>query len=202
MIKGKKMSLSSCEHCHHQVQGVNRICPMCGGSMTQSMEQNERKCPRCRTPLNIHRFNKFELDKCPSCEGLWLEPQEFKILTSEFDVYRDDNSNPDFRRKPLAKAEGYLPCASCSKLMTRQNFKTISGVLIDLCINCGIWLDQGELKQIRSFIASGGLDKAQDRKLNNQAQQIQKLDDRLSDVELMEKMLNKYSLKRIFFRGF
>jgi Zn-finger nucleic acid-binding protein len=162
----------------------------------------ERQCPRCQKALDIHQYNSFQLDRCSSCEGLWLEPQEFKILTSEFSVYRDDSSDPNFQRQALPKIEGYLPCACCSKLMVRQNFKGISGVLIDLCIHCGIWLDKGELKQIRSFIASGGLDRAQDKHIEKHSHQIQALNDRISDVELMEKMLNKFSVKRIFFRGF
>ncbi len=196
------MSLSHCNHCQHTVKGNCRTCPMCGGSMKQAIDNESRHCPRCKESLSVHQFNGYQLDRCNSCQGLWLEPDEFKVLTSEFDVYRDDNSDPNFQRKPLPKAEGYLPCACCNKVMTRQNFKAISGVLIDLCINCGIWLDHGELEQIRSFVASGGLDQAQDRKLATQASAIEKLDDRLSDVELMEKMLNKYSIKRIFFRGF
>lgn len=196
------MSISHCIHCQHTVNGTCRVCPMCGGTMKKEVENKNRQCPRCREALVISTFNKYQLDNCPSCKGLWVEPNKFKILTSEFDVYRDDNSDPDFQRAPIPKAEGYLPCACCNKLMTRQNFKSISGVIIDLCIACGIWLDKGELKQIRQFVASGGLDKAQDRQLDNHSQQIQALDDRVSDVELMNKMLNKYSLKRIFFNGF
>ena len=196
------MSVSHCIHCQHTVNGVSRICPMCGAGMKQEIENNKRHCPRCKDSLVVFQFNHYQLDRCSRCEGLWLEPEKFKVLTSEFDVYRDDSSDPNFIKKPTPKAESYLPCACCNKLMTRQNFKNISGVIIDLCIGCGIWLDKGELKQIRSFIASGGLDQSQDRQLESQSQQIQALDDRLSDVELMEKMLNKYSIKRIFFRGF
>lgn len=196
------MPLSSCTQCEHTVNGNVRTCPMCGGTMTTARPSTKRQCPRCKTPLEIHQFNRYELDQCPSCEGLWLEPQEFNLLTSEFDVYRDEKSDPNYIKKSMPRAEGYLPCACCSKLMTRQNFKSISGVVIDLCINCGVWLDKDELIQIRNFIASGGLDKAQDRHLHNQQQAIEKLDDRVSDIELMEKMLNKFSVKRIFFRGF
>lgn len=196
------MSLSQCDHCQHTIKGTVRTCPMCGGSMKAPQTNENRQCPRCKIALEIHQYNDFQLDKCVSCEGLWIEQQEFNVLTSEFDVYRDDKSNPNFQRQPLPKSEGYLPCACCEKQMVRKNFKSISGVLIDICISCGIWLDKGELAQIRSFVASGGLDKAQDRKIDKQALLIQALDDRLSDVELMEKMLNKFSLKRIFFRGF
>ena len=162
----------------------------------------DKQCPRCALPLTIKHYRKFELDQCKQCEGLWLEPEEFAVLTSEFDVYRDNESEPIYARPGLKKAENYLPCANCQKVMSRRNFKSISGVLIDACIHCGVWLDKGELTSIRSFIASGGLDKAQDGKLVHQELKLEALNDRVSDLELMEKMLNKFDLKRILFRGF
>jgi len=193
---------SHCSYCSHVVMGTVRICPMCGGTMQQKIEPKQRHCPRCKTQLTVYKFKNFDLDRCDQCEGLWLEPDEFQVLSSEFNVYKDDSLTANFRRKPTPKAEGYLPCACCNKLMTRKNFKAISGIIIDTCISCGIWLDKDELQQIRHFIASGGLNKAQDRILQQQASHIQALDDRISDVELMEKMLNKFNIKRIFFRGF
>ena len=197
------MSSSHCSSCSHIVNGNVRNCPMCGATMHKNNKNDiERHCPRCKTKLEVCQFNHFQLDGCKTCHGLWIEPEKFKVLTSEFDVYRDDKSDPCYIKPAMPKSEGYLPCASCNKLMPRTNFKSISGVLIDSCLDCGIWLDKNELQHIRSFIASGGIDKSQDRELFNHSQQIEALDDRISDVELMEKMLHKFDLKRIFFRGF
>ena len=196
------MLQSQCTSCQHIVKGSVLHCPMCNGSMKRLLEEKTKTCPRCLTELQIHHYREYELDQCNQCEGLWLQPDEFAVLTSEFDVYRDEKSNPQYSRPGLPKSENYLPCANCQKMMSRRNFKSISGVLIDACLHCGVWLDKGELQSIRNFIASGGLDKAQDNKLVKHELQMQALDDRISDVELMEKMLNKYSLKRIFFRGF
>lgn len=196
------MAQSQCISCGHIVKAKAHNCPMCNGGMKILREEKDKQCPRCSVPLQIKHYRKYELDKCNQCEGMWLEPNEFSVLTSEFDVYRDDESDPTYYRPALKKAEGYLPCANCQQLMSRRNFKAISGVLIDTCIHCGVWLDKGELASIRSFIASGGLDKAQDNKLVNQELKLEALDDRISDVEMMQKMLNKYSAKRIFFQGF
>ncbi len=196
------MTHSQCTSCQHTVKAKALTCPMCNGTMQVVATEKEKQCPRCKIPLEIHQYRDRELDKCTQCEGLWLQPDEFAVLTSEFDVYRDDNSNPAYKRPGMPASENYLPCANCNQIMSRRNFKSISGVLIDSCLHCGIWLDKGELQSIRDFIASGGLDKAQDRKQLQQESAIEALDDRVSDLELMEKMLNKYSLKRIFFRGF
>jgi len=175
---------------------------MCNGAMKLIQKDSEKKCPRCAIALEVHQYRRFELDKCNQCEGLWLQPEEFSVLTSEFDVYRDDDSNPQYLRPGLPNAENYLPCANCQKMMSRRNFKSISGVLIDSCLHCGVWLDKGELQSIRNFIASGGLDKSQDIKLMKHELQMEALDDRISDLELMNKLLNKYNPKRIFFSGF
>lgn len=196
------MLQSQCTSCNHIVKAKVHHCPMCNGGMKLLQEEKQKECPRCSTPLHLHHYRNYELDKCKQCDGIWLQPDEFSVLTSEFDVYRDDESNPQYFRPGLPKSENYLPCANCKKMMSRRNFKSISGVLIDSCIHCGVWLDKGELQRIRDFVASGGLDKAQDNKLVKHELQMEALDDRISDVELMEKMLNKYSLKRIFFRGF
>ncbi|WP_426356869.1 zf-TFIIB domain-containing protein [Pseudocolwellia sp. HL-MZ19] len=196
------MANSQCSSCNHIVKATIRHCPMCNGSMKSIQKSKTKSCPRCTVKLDEYIYRNQELDKCNSCEGIWLQPDEFNVLTSEFDVYRDDNSNPLYMRPGLPASENYLPCPNCTKMMSRRNFKSISGVLIDSCINCGIWLDKSELAFIRSFVASGGLDKAQDNKLVRHELQMEALDDRISEVELMQKMLNKYSAKRIFFNGF
>lgn len=196
------MLQSQCSSCNHITKAKVRHCPMCNGSMKLlQAEKKVKNCPRCSIALHQQHYRNYELDQCSQCQGVWLQPDEFSVLTSEFDVYRDDKSNPHYLRLGLPEPENYLPCANCQKMMTRRNFKSISGVLIDSCIHCGVWLDKGELQNIRNFVASGGLDKAQDTKLIKHELELEALDDRISDVELMEKMLKKYDLKRILFRG-
>lgn len=196
------MPQSQCTSCNHIVKAKVLHCTMCNGKMQVIQEENQKKCPRCAIALHQKHYRNYELDKCSQCHGMWLQHDKFAVLTSEFDVYRDEKSNPNYSRPGLPKLENYLPCANCNKMMSRRNFKSISGVLIDSCLHCGVWLDKDELQSIRNFVASGGLNKAQDKKLVRHELELQALDDRISDVELMEKMLNKYSLKRIFFRGF
>jgi Zn-finger nucleic acid-binding protein len=44
--------------------------------------------------------------------------------------------------------------------MNRMNYAGHSGVVINVCRNHGIWLDRDEIRQIVTFISSGGLDRA------------------------------------------
>ena len=105
----------------------------------------------------------------------------------------------DFHRKPLLHEKGYLPCPMCDSLMVRRNFKKISGVIIDICRDHGVWLEAGELQQIRCFVANGGLDEYQDREIVLNQEAIKSLDTRLSDVEFMQKALHHWKFKRWMF---
>jgi Zn-finger nucleic acid-binding protein len=40
--------------------------------------------------------------------------------------------------------------------MQRKNYMNKSGVIMDVCVDHGIWLDAGELKQIQEWTALGG----------------------------------------------
>ena len=177
---------------------------MCNGGMKLVVEDGPRACPRCKIELNINQFQDHDIDTCPKCEGMWIEPEVFRAMTTEFDVYNDKSANPDYQRPSLPGSESYMPCACCSQLMTKKQFKRISGVMIDLCVHCGVWLDKDELTNIRNFIASGGLDSAQDRQFDRfsseTTQALDKLDTRLSDLEYMDKVMNMYSPRYWFHR--
>lgn len=191
-----------CNHCGKRINKALRQCPMCGGTVAREVKAGNPQCPRCRCGMESYDYRSTKLDRCPNCEGLWIDTDEFSLLTSECDVIRDSEVSPVYTRKPLPQAERYFPCARCGNLMNRMNFKGISGVIIDVCCNCGCWLDAGELKQIRSFIAAGGLDQAQDRELSKLSGEMLSLTGRVSDLELMQKLLHKKAFKRWMFQGF
>jgi Zn-finger nucleic acid-binding protein len=48
--------------------------------------------------------------------------------------------------------------------MNRQAFGRISGVVVDVCKNDGIWFDAGEITQVIEFVEHGGLERARQRK--------------------------------------
>ena len=45
-------------------------------------------------------------------------------------------------------------------MMNRRNFAGVSGVIIDVCREDGVWLDNQELNRIVQFLETGGMDKA------------------------------------------
>ena len=49
--------------------------------------------------------------------------------------------------------------------MTRKNYASTSGVIIDLCKDHGVWLDHRELERIVAFVRGGGLARAREREI-------------------------------------
>jgi len=140
------------------------------------------------------------LDVCPSCHGLWLDTREFRKLTSQRNVILDPTIPYDeYQPPPHREKVEYLPCPVCDAIMTPGNFKKISGVIINMCGDHGVWLDAGELELIRAFVADGGLDRAQDYDIVLNQEAIKSLDTCLSDVEFMQKLLHHWKFKRWMF---
>lgn len=43
--------------------------------------EEERRCPCDGTVLDRVMFDAVEVDKCPQCQGLWLDAGELELLT-------------------------------------------------------------------------------------------------------------------------
>jgi len=193
---------TACSNCGKLFSPKMRLCPFCGAERKAEPLNRVPLCPRCACELEEEAYRKAELAVCPRCKGIWLATADFRHLTSERDVYSDDSIPEEYRRRPLPRMEPYLPCPVCRELMNRRNFRRISGVLIDVCRDHGVWLDAGELGAIRSFVANGGLEESQDRDIVRNAEEIKRIAGRVKDVELMEKVLHIWNFKRWLFRGF
>ncbi len=104
-----------------------------------------RYCPRCAAPLKQIDVNAIELDICLECQGIWFDTQELdELLGHELSI-----------EKLIARAEGEgeeLHCPACGEGTTMDEIH-FHGVTVDACdVCCGIWLDTGELTQIREAL--------------------------------------------------
>ncbi|MFC1699614.1 zf-TFIIB domain-containing protein [Candidatus Omnitrophota bacterium] len=195
------MYSNTCVRCKKKIGTKTRLCPHCNMPNKIPSTKTKALCPKCKVELEPKIYRKQELDVCPSCSGIWLDTLEFEYLTTEKDVYNDPTIEPIFVREALGERDKYRECVRCNNLMNRFNFKNISGILIDICCDHGAWLDAGELRRMRTFIASGGLDKRQDLEILKHKGKIKKLSDRLGDVEYMQKVLHVWSPKRLILGG-
>jgi Zn-finger nucleic acid-binding protein len=139
-----------------------QFCPHCGARAV-NLEQgaaSSHLCPRCNVGLQHVDVAKTPLEECMRCGGLWIDVASFDHVCSDAEtrqaasgliIQHPADINPNIR---------YLKCPQCQDLMSRLNYAQRSGVVISVCRNHGIWLDRDQMRQIISFISSGGLDRA------------------------------------------
>jgi len=191
----------TCTHCGKTIHRQFAVCPHCGGQVRDEIDPLPPVCPRCGVPLEAHVRDGDELDLCPQCGGLWLDRGEFRRTTRESAVYRDADLGQEFVRSPPGDPLRYVPCVRCGQVMHRKNFARISGVIIDECARHGVWLDPGEMEKIRLFIADGGLEQAQDRKIEANRQELKALATQVDQVAFSHKLLHFWNVKRWLFGG-
>lgn len=177
------------------------ICPLCGGQIHDELKPIPPVCPHCKLSLEIQLHDGDEYDFCRQCGGLWLDKSEFQKATRPSDVYRKEELQGEFLRQPVREPTEYIPCVRCGKLMNRKNFRRISGVIIDECGRHGVWLDAGELEKIRHFIADGGLDRSQDREIEQTRTELRDLATKVDQTAFVQKILHFWNFKRWLFGG-
>lgn len=98
------------------------------------------------------------LDQCQSCGGTWYDRGELdshlrKNPGQDFATERPpDSGGAQFQLDDLEPV--YLKCPHCKGIMQRSNYRKVSGVMVDVCMHHGVFLDAGELARIRAFIDS------------------------------------------------
>jgi uncharacterized protein len=53
----------------------------------QETSKGSNKCPKCDTDLKEVEFHHVKIDRCPNCEGMWLDKGELEMIE-----YVDRNS--------------------------------------------------------------------------------------------------------------
>ena len=98
-------------------------------------------------------------------------------------------------------SERFKQAVAKSKFRNRKNFARISGVIIDVCGQHGVWLDAGEMEKIRLFIADGGLERAQDKKIEANRVELTSLATKVDQVAFSHKLIHFWNVKRWLFGG-
>lgn len=188
----------ACEYCEHEIdrseEGRGHPCPVCFTPLSKDgpfcsscgteidpedvlHAVTDHSCPRCRSDLVICEGEEESFHECTECGGIWLSK-------GVFERFKEDRSsevrpNPDFR-PPISERlnpaetrrkarERRMRCPVCERVMLRQEFAAISGVVIDVCGEHGIWFDVDELEDIARFIEAGGLHFAVSARVTRQA---------------------------------
>ena len=97
------------------------------------------ECPRCHVDLKVEQHKGIEIDRCPRCEGLWLDhPELDQLEDTAFD--KDDlKGMMEYNPRPSD-----INCPKCGTRMTTFNYRAYN-LPIDTCNEeHGYWLDKGE----------------------------------------------------------
>jgi Zn-finger nucleic acid-binding protein len=122
-------------------------------------------CPRCAGGMQAVGTNQgVEIDQCLECGAIWLDAGELETLLVEQDTLglgQAPTSVGALRERmqevlPPAEPVKYRECPRCAQVMRRSNFGTISGVIVDECLQHGVLLDPGEMQAIEAFVRMGG----------------------------------------------
>ena len=100
-------------------------------------------CPKCGSNLKATNYKKIEVDKCESCDGMWLDYPELDDL--EDTVLDVDEQKGSMITRP---GESELKCPQCSGPMQQFRYR-YNEIWLDVCVEeHGFWLDKGEEKRV------------------------------------------------------
>lgn len=111
-----------------------------------------RQCPRCGVALKPVKGGNI----CPKCDGCWFSQAELtEALKASEAQLRKGGLGPTLDDDARAETEFTIRCPICSLRLKRQEYIRGSGLMVDSCFEHGLWLDDGELGDLRAYLASG-----------------------------------------------
>jgi len=106
------------------------------------------ECPKCPSvALGVESVEGIEIDRCPSCRGIWFDCLELeKLLEADPRPLLKE----DARFEVLPGAEGpRISCPRCKTYLIKLNSRIRPGTVLDSCTIChGTWVDAGELARL------------------------------------------------------
>ena len=178
----------ACAYCAAQLsleeKELSAICPGCGARMLERARHcmecgiaiqpqalyalpEAAACPRCQGELRQRELADAAVIECAGCGGLWLTETHFDAFCASAEarekvsVALGNAATPG--KLDVEDQVRYLPCIVCGDMMSRRNFASASGVILDVCRRHGVWLDHRELERVLAFVREGGLDRARRR---------------------------------------
>jgi Zn-finger nucleic acid-binding protein len=142
-------------------------CQACGRALAADHpggdEQTDRNCPRCSGALTARRYGELDVEECDGCGGLMVAQQVMDRIVQNKDAPTNVRVALPERSSVREAQVSYIRCPQCGDMMNRRAFGQISGVVVDVCRDHGVWFDPGELGQVLAFVEKGGLGEARRR---------------------------------------
>ena len=170
-----QLATVACPKCFGMVGIHASHCARCGAAIVRAEEAaSDLACPGCSARLVTTSVGGVGLEQCHACGGLWVGQANFERIAADR-AERGEvlGALPGAGPKVPVRLEAvhYLPCPRCRKLMNRVNYGRISGVVLDVCKDHGLWFPRDEFRQVLEFIDAGGLEKSRARRVQEEAEQ-------------------------------
>jgi Zn-finger nucleic acid-binding protein len=149
-----------CPGCFTRLEDDSRHCRACGLAIRPQRLAplpHDRGCPRCGKALRVRSLAGGDVVECGGCLGLWIEPRHLQRAVAEAAAAGDGGGPAPRPRGP--EEVRYLPCLTCGQPMNRRQFRHAgrpSGVVVDHCLDHGVWLDHEELEGLLGFVRATG----------------------------------------------
>jgi len=164
-----QLATIACPKCFGMVGIHARHCSRCGAAIQRAeATATALTCPGCGRPLLATAVGGVSLDQCRACGGVWVGQHNFEQIAAD-KAERGEvlGALPGEGPKVAVQlgAVHYRPCPQCARLMNRTNYGHISGVVLDVCKDHGLWFDKDKLREVLEFIEGGGLEKSHARQV-------------------------------------
>lgn len=121
------------------------------GRVSKILAMSALDCPRCHQPLQRRSLGAL----CSRCEGCWLGFDQLDhALRLPGERLECSELEPTLQEGDSVPVEVELPvrCPQCRLRTRRQVYLMDSGVVVDVCREHGMWLDDGELTKMRTYL--------------------------------------------------
>ena len=159
--------MALCPSCGNEIENP-QDCPVCGAgraprASVRKLEQGRCHCPRCNDLLEEQDWEGVATYTCPSCHGNFFRSRGLEEILDKLrascdpvDVASVHREFKDRFTRKLPEAIRYKKCPVCNTVMTRRNYATVSGVIVDACGDHGTWVDEAQFAALADFICRGG----------------------------------------------
>jgi Zn-finger nucleic acid-binding protein len=105
-------------------------------------------CPKCNVPMQGVEVEGTQVDRCPSCEGLWFDALEERDVRAKESV--DKLDPPGAQAKAGRNEQKHVNCPRCHSQMIRLLDRHTREVWYESCPICyGKFFDAGEFRAIQ-----------------------------------------------------
>ena len=175
---GSQLATLACPRCFAMVSVHARHCSRCGAAIQRGEgSATALACPSCKAGLVSTVVGPSALDQCHACGGVWVGQGNFEAMAAdkaERGQVLGALPGAAQSRAVAGEAVRYRPCPQCGKLMNRTNYARISGVVLDVCKDHGLWFDRDELRQVLAFVEAGGLEKSRQRQVLDDEERLRR----------------------------